>query len=58
MNELYRLLQNVQEIAIANNQFLKIIEQRLSAIEAKLTIEKTDTTSEPNAVGEERNIEE
>ncbi len=58
MNEIYRLLQNVQEIAIANNQFLKVIEQSLSSIEAKLTIEKTDTTSEPNAVGEERNIEE
>lgn len=49
MNEIYKLLVNVQEIVKANNMFLNTIEQRLAEIEKKLTIE----TSEPDVPGTE-----
>ena len=49
MNEIYKLLVNVQEIVKANNMFLNAIEQRLAEIEKKLTIE----TSGPDVPGTE-----
>ena len=39
MNEIYKLLLNVQERAKANNMFLNALEQRIAEIERKLTIE-------------------
>ena len=35
MNELYKLLQNVQEIVKANNMFLQSFEQRIAAMEQR-----------------------
>ena len=52
MNEIYKLLVNVQEIVKAINMFLNAIEQRLAEIEKTLTIE----TSGPDAPGTE-NVE-
>ena len=52
MNEIYKLLLNVQEIAKANNMFLSALEQRIADIERKLTIE----TSGPDVPGTE-NVE-
>ena len=59
MNEIYKLLLNVQEIAKANNMFLSAmeqkfeeLEQRMAEIERKLTIE----TSGPDVPGTE-NVE-
>ena len=52
MNEIYKLLLNVQEIAKANNMFLNALEQRIAEIERKLTIE----TSGPDVPGTE-NVE-
>ena len=49
MNEIYKLLLNVQEIAKANNIFLSALEQRMAEIERKLTIE----TSGPDVPGTE-----
>lgn len=51
MNEIYKLLQNVQEIAKANNLFLQAVEKRLQNIEAMLSIDKEP---EPTAVGAEK----
>lgn len=56
MNEIYRLLQNVHEIAKANNLFLIDFERRVQALEAKLTIEQPEEHSEPNADGAEQTI--
>ncbi len=36
MNEIYKLLQNIQEIVRANNLFLESLEKRMQAIEAAL----------------------
>ena len=36
MNELYKLLQNVQEIVKANNMFLQSFEQRIAAMEQRI----------------------
>ena len=41
MNEIYKLLVNIHEIVKANNMFLTEMEQRLTAIEQKVTIEET-----------------
>ena len=49
MNEIYKLLVNVQEIVKANNMFLNALEQRIAEIERKLTIE----TSGPDVPGTE-----
>ena len=49
MNEIYKLLQNVQEIARANNLFLQMLEQRIASMEAAVKID----ISEPNATGTE-----
>ena len=52
MNEIYKLLVNVQEIVKANNMFLNALEQRIAEIERNLTIE----TSGPDVPGTE-NVE-
>lgn len=49
MNELYKVLLNVLEIAKANNMFLASIEKRIDAIEKSLTFEPPQ--SEPTASG-------
>lgn len=36
MNEIYKLLQNIQEIVKANNMFLQNFEQRFMAVEKSL----------------------
>lgn len=42
MNELYKLILNVQEIVKANNMFLQSFEQRIAAMEQKIAaMEKT-----------------
>lgn len=46
MNELYKLLQNIQQIAIANNKYLEAIEAHLQRIEKTVTIDIA-----PNADG-------
>lgn len=46
MNELYKLLQNIQQIVIANNRFMQAFEQRLQAIEKAVVIDIA-----PNADG-------
>lgn len=53
MKELYELLQNIQEIAKANNLFLQSLEARLQAVESKVTID-IEPASEPAAVGAEK----
>lgn len=55
MNEIYKLLQNVQAIAAANNQFLQAFEQRLARLEAAVVI---IPEPEPNAAGAEEEIKE
>ena len=53
MNEIYKLLVNIHEIVKADNMFLTDMEQRLVAIEQKVTIEET---SGPDVPGTE-NVE-
>jgi hypothetical protein len=57
MNELYKLLQNIHEIAIANNRFLQSFEERMQRIEVKMQdIEgqlSIDISSVPDAPGAE-----
>ena len=47
MNEIYKLLVNIHEIVKANNMFLTEMEQRLVAIEQKVTIEETSGPGVP-----------
>lgn len=56
MNEIYKLLQNVQAIAAANNQFLQALEERLARLEAAVVI---TPEAEPIAAGtdEETKVE-
>ena len=53
MQKVSKLLVNIHEIVKANNMFLTEIEQRLTAIEQKVTIEET---SGPDVPGTE-NVE-
>lgn len=58
MNEIYKLLLNVQEIVKANNLFLQSFEQRIDAMEQRIGIMERSMvidapTSEPNAAGAE-----
>lgn len=58
MNELYKLLVNIQEIAKANNMFLQSIDQRISTLESELSAIKESLVldlqpSEPTATGAE-----
>lgn len=58
MNEIYKLLLNVQEIVKANNLFLQSFEQRIDAMEQRIGIMERSmvidvSTSEPNAAGAE-----
>lgn len=63
MNELYKILQNVHEIAKANNIFLVAIDTKIQTLEEAIKdlSEKVDAleksmvidTSEPTAVGTE-----
>lgn len=58
MNELYKLLVNIQEIAKANNMFLQGIDQRISTLESELSAIKESLVldlqpSEPTAAGAE-----
>lgn len=59
MNELYKLLLNLQDIAKANNLFMQAFEARFKAIEDAIDrIERslvinTIDTSEPTATGAE-----
>lgn len=58
MNEIYKLLLNVQEIVKANNLFLQSFEQRIDAMEQRIGIMERFMvidvpTSEPNAAGAE-----
>lgn len=62
MNELYKLLQNVQEIAIANNEFLKSFDARLATLETQMSTLTSEVEAlaksmiidpEPNATGAE-----
>lgn len=60
MNELYKLILNVQEIAKANNLFLQSFEQHIAAMEQKIAaMEKTMVLeipeSEPYTPGAEEN---
>lgn len=59
MNEIYKLLLNVQEIAKANNMFLMAFEQRITAMEQKIAVlEKSMVISELDTTSAEENNEE
>lgn len=55
MNEIYKLLQNIQDIVRANNLFLESLEKRMEAIElAMAKFDKTLTLDlTPETVGAE-----
>lgn len=56
MNELYKIILNLLEIAKANNMFLESLEKRVEAIEKSLTFEiPQQQTSEPTVSGAEFN---
>ena len=52
MNELYKLLQNIQQIVIANNQFAQSIEARIKTIEDALTLNIAPNADGADSVGE------
>lgn len=53
--EIFKVLKNVHEIAIANNQFQQATEQRLARLESAVVI---TPEPEPNAAGAEEEIKE
>lgn len=59
MNEIYKLLLNVQEIVKANNLFLQSFEQRINVMEQRIGIMERSMVidalpqSEPTATGAE-----
>lgn len=59
MNEIYKLLQNVQEIARANNLFLQTFEARMQTLEASIKamegslVLNIESDSEPQTAGAE-----
>jgi len=61
MNEIYKLLQNVQAIAAANNQFLQSFEQRLDRLEQRIALIEAAVVitpeAEPNAAGADTEVE-
>ena len=52
--EIFKLIKNIHEIAIANNQFQQAFDERLTRIESAVLI----TPEEPNAAGAEEEIKE
>lgn len=52
MNELYKLLQNIQQIVIANNQFAQAMEARIKNIEEALTLNIAPNADGADSVGE------
>lgn len=61
MNEIYKLLQNIHEIVIANNKFMQTFEQRLDGLEQRIALLEAAVVitpeAEPNAAGADAEVE-
>lgn len=61
MNEIYKLLQNIHAIVIANNQFLQSFEQRIDRLEQRIALLEAAVVitpeAEPDAAGADAEVE-